>query len=126
MFPRTVSLHNICARNVYAPGKYSTKHSHADREVMPNSAEPQGISHVGVVGGGAWGTALAQAAAKAGRQVTLWAREAEVVGQINAARENKTFLPGVSLSRAIQAVGDIRAMADAHALLLVCPAQHLR
>jgi len=85
-----------------------------------------GIRRIGVAGAGAWGTALAQACAGSGRQVLLWAREADVVTQIQAARENTTFLPGVRLSAEIEAVSDFSALADVDAILLVCPAQHLR
>lgn len=93
---------------------------------MARRAQPQGISHIGIVGAGAWGTALAQAAAGTGRQVTLWAREPEVVSQILSRRENTTFLPGVPLAPSIAATGEIGAAAAADAVLLVCPAQNLR
>jgi glycerol-3-phosphate dehydrogenase (NAD(P)+) len=69
---------------------------------------------------------LAQAAALAGRRVSLWAREAEVVQSIGQAHENRVFLAGVPLSPAIAATGDPAAMTQADAILLVCPAQHLR
>ncbi|PAV93304.1 hypothetical protein WR25_21936 [Diploscapter pachys] len=52
---------------------------------------------IGVIGGGAWGTALAQVAAHRGEPVTLWAREPEVVAGINDAHENRLFLAGVPL-----------------------------
>ncbi|MFM2041902.1 MAG: Glycerol-3-phosphate dehydrogenase [Pseudomonadota bacterium] len=84
------------------------------------------MQRIGVIGAGAWGTALAMAAARAGREVTLWAREAEVVAGIAANRENSLFLPGIPLDPAIRATGDLAAAADADALLLVTPAQHLR
>ena len=58
---------------------------------------------IGVIGGGAWGTALAQVAAHRGEPVTLWAREAEVVAGINDAHENRLFLAGVPLSPSIRA-----------------------
>jgi len=58
-----------------------------------------------VIGGGAWGTALAQVAARGGEPVTLWAREDDVVASVNATQENALFLPGVPLSRAIRATG---------------------
>ncbi len=93
---------------------------------MGNRASASGISHIGVIGAGAWGTALAQASAAAGRRVTLWAREAEVVRSIAATHENTLFLPGVSLHPAIAATGDAAALQAADAILLVCPAQHLR
>ena len=53
---------------------------------------------IGVIGGGAWGTALAQSACLAERDVTLWARESETVDTINHHNENKKFLPGIALS----------------------------
>ncbi len=81
---------------------------------------------IGVIGAGAWGTALALAAAQAGRSVTLWAREQEVVGAIARSAENTVFLPGVKLPASIQATGDLAAAAHADALLIVVPAQHLR
>ena len=58
---------------------------------------------LGVIGGGAWGTALAQVAAAEGEPVRLWAREPEVVESINASHENAIFLQGVQLSEAIRA-----------------------
>lgn len=81
---------------------------------------------IGVIGGGAWGTALAQVAAADGADVLLWALEPEVVAAVNTAHENSVYLPGVPLSPAVRAVGDLAALADRDALLLVTPAQHLR
>ena len=82
--------------------------------------------HIGVIGAGAWGTALALAAAEAGRRVTLWAREPEVVDAIQRTRENAMFLSGVHLPQSIAATGNLKQAAGADALLLVIPAQHLR
>ncbi len=79
-----------------------------------------------MVGGGAWGTALALVAAQAGAKTLLWARESEVVDSINRTHENTRFLPGVALPRTIAATGDLAAAAGAEALLLAVPAQHLR
>ena len=81
---------------------------------------------IGVIGGGAWGTALAQVSAQGGEPVTLWAREPEVVAAINANQENPLFLAGVSLSPAIHATGDLDDLASCDALLVVVPAQHVR
>ncbi len=81
---------------------------------------------IGVIGGGAWGTALAQVAANAGHAVQLWAREAEVVAAINGMHENTSFLPGITLSPAIHATQDWATLADARAILVVTPAQHMR
>jgi glycerol-3-phosphate dehydrogenase (NAD(P)+) len=77
-----------------------------------------------VVGGGAWGTALAVTARRAGRDVVLWAREKEVVEAINREHENPLFLPGVRLDPAIRATDALDEKADG--ILLVVPAQHLR
>lgn len=81
---------------------------------------------IGVIGGGAWGTALAQVAARDGEEVLLWARELEVVEGINSAHENRLFLKGVPLAPSIRATGALEAMADRDALLVVAPAQHVR
>ena len=83
------------------------------------------MTRVGVIGGGAWGTALAAAAVRAGRAVLLWAREADVVASINEERENRRFLPGVALDPAVRATADLARAARADLLLLAVPAQHL-
>lgn len=82
---------------------------------------------LGIVGGGAWGTALAQVAAAGGAEsVRLWAREAAVVDAINRDHANPAFLPGIALSPAIIATHGLAELADRDALLIVTPAQHLR
>lgn len=81
---------------------------------------------IGVIGGGAWGTALAQVAARGGREVLLWAREDEVVASINADHVNTLFLSAVPLPETIRATGDIGELAGCDALLVVAPAQHVR
>jgi glycerol-3-phosphate dehydrogenase (NAD(P)+) len=84
------------------------------------------MKKAGVIGGGAWGTALAQVCARAGHEVTLWAREAEVVADVGAHHENRLFLPGVTLEPAIRATGDLAELSDSDFILAVAPAQHLR
>jgi glycerol-3-phosphate dehydrogenase (NAD(P)+) len=84
------------------------------------------LRSVSIVGGGAWGTALAQTLAHNGTTVTLWAREPDVVEDINARHVNRVFLPGVELNHAIRATGEIAAVANANVVLAVVPAQHLR
>jgi glycerol-3-phosphate dehydrogenase (NAD(P)+) len=79
-----------------------------------------------VIGGGAWGTALAQVAARAGGQVVLWAREVEVTASIDADRENVLFLPGVKLDPSVTATCDMAALAGADLWLAAPPAQHMR
>jgi len=81
---------------------------------------------LGVVGGGAWGTALAQVAAAGGRETLLWALEPEVIEGINSAHENTVFLAGVPLNPAIRATSDFSELGDCDAWLIVTPAQHMR
>ena len=81
--------------------------------------------NIGVIGAGAWGTALAQALAGDGSAVTLWARESELVAEINAKRTNSLFLPSARLAAPIQATGDLKELADMPVLLVVVPAQFL-
>jgi len=81
---------------------------------------------IGVLGAGAWGTALAQVAARDGQAVTLWAREPEVIESVNARHVNDLFLSPVPLSPSIRATGDLADLAGHDALLVVTPAQHVR
>ena len=90
-----------------------------------NVSDRAGFSRVGVIGGGAWGTALAQVARAAGRDTVLWAREPEVAQAINTQHENTLFLPGVPLDPALRATARQSDLADREVLLLVAPAQHL-
>ncbi|UYO49306.1 NAD(P)-dependent glycerol-3-phosphate dehydrogenase [Rhodopseudomonas palustris] len=83
------------------------------------------LNSIAVLGGGAWGTALAQTAARAGRNVTLWEHDAGNAEHLIAARESR-FLPGVRLEPSIQVTRDLAEAARADALLLVVPAQVLR
>ncbi|MGY3619828.1 NAD(P)H-dependent glycerol-3-phosphate dehydrogenase [Bradyrhizobium sp. USDA 10063] len=80
---------------------------------------------VGVIGAGAWGTALAAVAARAGRDVTLYARDAAHAAQIQATRTNPR-LPGVLLDASVKVTADIAAIARADLILVATPAQHLR
>lgn len=81
---------------------------------------------IGVLGGGAWGTALAQVAASGGHAVVLWAHEPEVVAAINDGHANPLFLPGRALSPLIRATRDAAELGGAEAILVVTPAQHMR
>lgn len=81
---------------------------------------------IGVVGGGAWGTALAQSACLAGCRVTLWAKETETVDAINTNHENINYLSGIQLNSALKATTSLEQTADNDALLLVTPAQFVR
>lgn len=79
-----------------------------------------------VLGGGAWGTALALAMLRAGHWVRLWAREAETVAAVNRL-ENPRYLPGIALDPGIEATTDMAvALENADCVLAVTPAQSLR
>jgi glycerol-3-phosphate dehydrogenase (NAD(P)+) len=85
------------------------------------------VKRLAIIGGGAWGTALACIAARARAQVALWARDRAVVAAINERRENPLYLPSVALDPAIVATTDPdAALADAEAALIVVPAQFVR
>jgi glycerol-3-phosphate dehydrogenase (NAD(P)+) len=81
---------------------------------------------LGVIGGGAWGTALAQVASAGGRETLLWALEEGVVQSVNRNHENALFLAGVPLSPAIRATANLAELGACDAWLVVTPAQHMR
>lgn len=80
---------------------------------------------VAVIGAGAWGTALADVAARAGREVMLYARDKSAAAQMKASRENPR-LPGISLDPQLEVTGDLAQAAGADIILIATPAQHLR
>jgi len=84
------------------------------------------MQRIGVIGGGAWGTALAVALRRAGRDVLLWAQEYEVIEAINRDHRNPLFLKGVPLDPEIRATGSLAEAAKSELIMLVAPAQHLR
>jgi len=81
--------------------------------------------HIAVIGGGAWGCALALTCARAGRQVTLWEPDAANAAQLKTKRESR-FLPGVRIDENIALAGDLAAATRADAILVVVPAQAVR
>lgn len=83
------------------------------------------FQRIGVAGAGAWGTALAICALAAGREVHVWAREAEIAAALKAGQGNPFFLPGVAMP-AMSADTDMKELADCDAILIVVPAQHMR
>src|SRR5205085_9653404 len=85
------------------------------------------MKRVAVIGGGAWGTALALVAARAGAGVMLWARDPAIITAINERHENPVYLPGIALDPAIGATSEPEAALNhAEAALLVVPAQFMR
>ena len=87
---------------------------------------PSSFKHFGVVGAGAWGTALAIALNRAGRDVSLWAFEPELAAVLDKKRENTTYLPGVKLPDGIKISNDLADMAECNGIILATPAQHVR
>lgn len=83
------------------------------------------IQKISVLGGGAWGTALAQTCARAGRDVTLWEYDADNAAYLESRRESR-FLPGVMLDASIEVTRDLAQAVRSDAILLVVPAQALR
>lgn len=79
-----------------------------------------------VLGAGAWGTALAIEAHRSGCDVTLWARDAKQVEQIQHDRQNKRCLPGIQIDPAIDVTAELDEALEAHVLLLAVPAQTVR
>lgn len=82
--------------------------------------------HVGVIGSGAWGTALAMLANRAGSHATLWTRNEQVIQSIVDRRENAQYLPEVFIDPAISVTSDLDAMSRCDALVITIPAQSLR
>jgi len=80
---------------------------------------------IGVIGAGAWGTALAQMLSTDGRDVLIWALEDELVAEINSDHRNRIYLPAAQLSPTIRATGDLEDFGGLDTVLAVTPAQHL-
>ena len=84
------------------------------------------MNSVSVIGGGAWGTALAQMLAAVGRLTRIWAREEKVITAINSHHCNDIYLPNVTLSTKVKATSNLAEAAETDVLLLVAPAQFFR
>jgi glycerol-3-phosphate dehydrogenase (NAD(P)+) len=81
---------------------------------------------IGIIGGGAWGTALSLVAARAGRAAMIWARDNAIVAAINERRENSRYLPGIPIAGAVAATSDMAAAAAGDVVVLAVPAQTVR
>jgi len=84
------------------------------------------MKRIGVIGAGAWGTALANAAAKAGCRVVLHGRDEALMAGIAASRKNEKYLPGITLDENVETTTELARAADTDAVLLVTPTQTLR
>lgn len=82
---------------------------------------------VGVISAGSWGTAIAALLSEKGYDVTLWAREPEIVESINSVHENTLFLPGIKLPAGIVSTNDLTGAAGSKDMIVLStPAQYLR
>jgi len=93
---------------------------------MTGAIKTGSIQRLAIIGAGAWGTALAVAVHRAGRQPLLWARDPALAAHLNARHENPIYLPGITLDPAIRASADMAAVTTSDAVLLAVPAQHVR
>ena len=84
------------------------------------------LETISVLGGGAWGTALAQVQARHNQPVTLWARNAAAVHEINTQHTNGGYLPGFALHEKLTATTDLAEAAKADIIMMVAPAQQAR
>jgi glycerol-3-phosphate dehydrogenase (NAD(P)+) len=87
---------------------------------------PSSLNHFGVIGAGAWGTALSLALTRAGRSATLWVFEPDLAASIAEKRENTAFLPGVRLPSDVCITNNLADLTSCNALVLATPAQHVR
>lgn len=91
--------------------------------------ENSAIRKIGVIGAGAWGTALASVSASVSmgekRDTLIWALEKNVADEINTAHKNQTYLADIALPKTIRATTALADMSDRDAILMVAPAQHL-
>ena len=86
----------------------------------------QTFQHFGIIGAGAWGTALATVLLRAGRRVTLWAHKPHVTDAINQQHENTVYLKSIALDHALVATSDLKNVAVCDVWIIACPAQHVR
>lgn len=84
------------------------------------------MARIGVLGAGSFGTAVAVHAARAGHTTTLWVRREEAAAEIDAARENRRYLPGVSLPAGLAITHDLAALADSQPLVVAAPSHGYR
>ncbi len=84
------------------------------------------MATVGIMGGGAWGTALALAAVRAGHDAVLWLRDGDRAAAIAAQRLSPGRLPGIRLPETILVSSDLGALRAADPILLAVPAQAIR
>ena len=84
------------------------------------------LRKIGIVGAGSWGTALAMLLERNGCEVTAWGHDAAAIQRLEEHRENRAYLPGVSISKNIRLTDSLESLTDAELLLLVTPSGAIR
>src|SRR5690606_17507146 len=113
-------------RRLVAPGQHPPPHRrHREPVRTARHAGAGGMTTVGVLGAGSWGTTLADLLGRNGHRVRLWAHEAEVVAAINERRENPLFLAGHRLSDGITAVAEPGEAVEGAELILLAAPSHV-
>lgn len=84
------------------------------------------MAEIGILGAGSFGTALAVHAARAGHRATLWVRREEAAAEIAVARENRRYLPGVTLPDALAITHDLAALCDCSPVVVAAPSHGYR
>ncbi|MDB5477678.1 MAG: hypothetical protein JWM96_173 [Alphaproteobacteria bacterium] len=92
---------------------------------MANGIKDRTFKSIGIIGAGAWGTALAQTSSRAGLDVLLWARSGNTADAINAKKTNPVYLPGIPLRDDIKASTDLKKTCHQDIIILVVPTQHV-
>ena len=82
------------------------------------------MKQIAIIGAGSWGTALAVVAARAGHEVRLWSRNADVVNSINGERVNSRYLSSTSIPEGVTATGEIEAALDKASMVLLATPSH--
>ena len=89
-------------------------------------AEEEPFKSVGIVGAGAWGSALSALCANNGANVKVWARDPEIAEAITTSNRNEAYLPGVDLPKGVSATSKLADLRDGEAILFVAPVQSAR
>src|SRR6188768_4066151 len=93
----------------------------------PGTDQRHMTQRIGVLGSGSWGTALAVHLAHTGHDVRLWARDAALAAEMSASRENRVYLPGITLPAALSPTTDLRSALDgAHFVVMAVPSHGIR
>src|SRR5262249_53005897 len=112
-------------RSTRSPARRPSRRVSRSRALNSHQEPRMTFDRIAVLGGGAWGTALANVTARAGRKVSLWEFDAGHAEHLATKRETR-FLPGVRIEGGIAVTRDLAEASRADAILLVVPAQAMR